>query len=96
MDFENERVYHIEINNNEVEISEEIGGWQSIDTGLIKSLSLHGLYGTHEGFVDWLLTLVKFRVVTFDQSGLDSLKRADLSGRKLSFKTVQSRSVSCL
>ena len=88
VDFENEKVYHIEINNNEVEISEEIGGWQSIDTGLIKSLSLHGLYGTHEGFVDWLLTLVKFRVVTFDQSGLDSLKRADLSGRKLSFKTV--------
>jgi len=88
VDFETEKVYHIEINNNEVEISEEIGGWQSIETGLINSLSLHGLYGTHEGFADWLLTLVKFRVVTFDQSGLDNLKRTDLSGRKLSFETV--------
>ena len=67
---------------------EEIGGWQSIDTGLINSLSLAGLYGTHEGFIDWLLTLVKFRVVTFDQSGLDNLKRTDLSRRKLSFETV--------
>ena len=45
VDFENEKVYHIEINNNEVEISEEIGGWKSIDTGLINSLSLHRLYG---------------------------------------------------
>ena len=82
VDFENEKVYHIEINNNEVEISEEIGGWQSIDTGLINSLSLHRLYGTHEGFIDWLLTLVKFRIVNLDRSGLDDLKRTDLSGRK--------------
>ena len=88
VDFENEKVYHIEINNNEVEISEEIGGWQSIDTGLINSLSLHRLYGTHEGFIDWLLTLVKFRIVNLDRSGLDDLKRTDLSGRKLSFETV--------
>ena len=88
VDFESERVYHIEINNNEVEISEEIGGWQSRDTGLINSLSLDRLYGTHEGFIDWLLTLVKFRIVNFDQSGLDNLKRTDLSKRKLSFETV--------
>ena len=88
VDFETERVYHIETNNNEVEISEEIGGWQSIDTGLINSLSLRRLYGTHEGFIDWLLTLVKFRIVNFDQSGLDNLKRTDLSRRKLSFETV--------
>ena len=88
VDFENEKVYHIEINNNEVEISEEIGGWKSIDTGLINSLSLHRLYGTHEGFIDWLLTLVKFRIVNLDRSGLDNFKRTDLSGRKLSFETV--------
>ena len=88
VDFENERIYHIEISNNEVEILEEIGGWHSINTGLINSLSLDRLYGTHEGLIDWLLTLVKFKVVNLDQSDLGNLKRTDLSGKKLSFETV--------
>ena len=88
VDFENERVYHIEINNNEVEISEEIGAWQSIETGFIQSLSIDKLYGTHEGFIDWLLTLVKFRIVNVDLSDLGALKRTDLAGRKFSFETV--------
>ena len=88
VDFENERIYHIEINANEVEILEEIGGWYSINTGLINSLSLDRLYGTHEGFIDWLLSLVKFKVVNLDQSDLGNLKRTDLSGKKLSFETV--------
>ena len=96
VDFGSENVYYIKINNNEVEVSEEIGVWGSgeiedwgpISSLLIESLSLHTVYGSDEGFIDWLLTLVKFRVVTFDQSGLDNFKRTDLSRIKLSFEIV--------
>ena len=96
VDFGNENVYHIGINNDEVEVSEEIGFWGSEgieDWGAIKSLltdslSLHTVYGSDEGFIDWLLTLVKFELVPFNQYSLDDLKRTDLSGRKLSFEIV--------
>ena len=96
VDFGKENVYYIEINNDEVEVSEEIGVWGSeeiedwgaIRSLLIESVSLHTVYGSDEGFIDWLLTLVKLRVVTFDQSGLDNFKRTDLSRRKLSFEIV--------
>ena len=88
LDFVNKRVYHIETNDNEVEVSEEIEGWRSIETSLIGLLSFPTAYGTHEGFIDWLLALEKLKLVAFDQSGLDSLKRTDLSGRKLSFEIV--------
>ena len=86
VDFGSERVYHIEVNNDKVEVSEEIGGWMSMSP--VNLLSLGTVYGTHEGFVDWLLTLVKFKVVVYDQSNLDDLKRTDLSARKLSFEIV--------
>ena len=95
VDFGNENVYHIGINNDEVEVSEEIGFWGSeeedwgaIKSLLIDSLSLHTVYGSDEGFIDWLLTLVKFEIVSFHQYSLDDLKRTDLSGRKLSFEIV--------
>ena len=88
VDFKDKKVYHFEVNENEVEVSEEIGGWGAMETSPVNLLSLGTVYGTHEGFIDWLLTLVKFRVVTYNQSNLDDLERTDLSGTKLSFKIV--------
>ena len=88
VDFGSERVYHIEVNNDEVEVSEEIGGWKSIEMSPVNLLSVRTVYGTHEGFIDWLLTLFKLKVVAYDQSGLDYLKRIDLSARRLSFEIV--------
>ena len=87
-DFGSKKVYHIETNNDEVEVSEEIGGWESRDWRLVNSLPLHEVYGTHEGFIDWLRMLAELKLVTYDQSGLDSLKRTDLSARRLSFELV--------
>ena len=69
-----------------MEVSEEISGWESIRTSL-ESLSLHHtVHGTHEGFIDWLI--MRFDQVSFDESALEELKRADLSGRRLSFEMV--------
>lgn len=85
VDFGSEDVYHIEVNNSAVEVSEGIGGWESIATNPMNLFSLHTVYGTLEGFIDWLRMLGEDRV---DQSRLDGLKRTDLSGRKLSFEIV--------
>lgn len=85
-DFGNEKIYYIEVGNAEVEISEEMEGWGSIETNPGNLLSSSIVYGTHEGFIDWLLTLAK--LVSVDQYSQDSLKRADLSGRRLSFEIV--------
>ena len=57
-----------------------------METSPANLLSLHRVYGTHEGFIDWLL--IVFNQVTFDRSGIDNLKRTDLSGKRLSFETV--------
>ena len=86
VDFKNKKVYHFEVNENEVEVLEEIGGWRVMGTNPANLLSFPTVYGTHEGFVDWLLMLVE--LVASDQSGLDYLKRTDLSARKLSFEIV--------
>ena len=88
VDFLNKRAYLFEINSNEVEVSEEIGGWGAMETSPGNLLSLGTVYGTHEGFIDWLLILVKLKVVIYDRSGLDALKRPDLSGKRLSFEIV--------
>ena len=85
-DFGNKKIYYIEVGNDEVEVSEEIGGWGSIETNPRNLLSPSTVYGTHEGFIDWLLTLAK--LVPIDQHSQDSLKRSDLSGRRLSFEIV--------
>ena len=86
VDFVNKRVYHIEINDNEVEVSEEIGRWEVIEANPMDLLSPSTFYGTHEGFIDWLLILAK--LVAFDQYSPDNLKRTDLSRRKLGFEIV--------
>ena len=86
VDFVDKKVYHFEVNENEVEVSEEVGGWGMMETSPANLLSLHTVYGTHEGFIDWLLTV--FKQVTFDESGIDNLKRTDLSARRLSFEIV--------
>ena len=86
VDFGNEKIYYIEMGNDEVEVSEEIGGWESIETNPRDLLSPSAVYGTHEGFIDWLLILAK--LVPIDQHSQDSLKRIDLSGRRLSFEIV--------
>ena len=84
VDFENEKAYYIEINNDEVEVSEETGGdWRLTRSDLVNLFSGYVVYGTHEGFVDWLL-----KAVTFDRFDLDDLKRTDLSSRRLSFEIV--------
>ena len=88
VDFENEKAYHIEVDSDEVEISEETGSWDLRETSLANLLTLSTVDGTQEGIIDWLLTLVKHNVVTFDQSNLDDLKRTDLSARRLSFEIV--------
>lgn len=86
VDFKDKKVYHFEVNENEVEVLEEIGGWKAMETSPANLLSFPNVYGTHEGFVDWLLMLVE--LVASDQPGLDNLKRTDLSARKLSFEIV--------
>lgn len=86
VDFKNKKVYHFEVNENEVEVLEEIGGSGVMGTNPANLLSFPAVYGTHEGFADWLLMLVE--LVASDQSGLDYLKRTDLSARKLSFEIV--------
>ena len=86
VDFKDKKVYHFEVNENEVEVLEEIGGWGAMATSPANLLSFPTVYGTHEGFADWLLMLVE--LVASDQSGLDNLKRTDLSARKLSFEIV--------
>ena len=85
VDFESEKVYHIEVGSDEVEISEETGGWGLMETSPANLLSFSTVYGTQEGFIDWLRMLGK---VPVDQSRLDDLKRTDLSGRKLDFEIV--------
>ena len=86
VDFENNRVYYVDINNDEVEVSEEIAGWESIGISLAALSLHHSVNGTHEGLIDWLI--MRFNQVTFDESALDGLKRTDLSGRRLSFEIV--------
>ena len=86
VDFKDKKVYHFEVNENEVEVLEEIGGWGAMAASPANLLSFPTVYGTHEGFADWLLMLVE--LVASDQSGLDNLKRTDLSARKLSFEIV--------
>ena len=86
VDFIDKKVYHFEVNNDEVEVSEEIGGWGMMETNPANLLLLHTVSGTHEGFIDWLL--IVFNQVTFDDSGIDNLKRTDLSARRLSFEIV--------
>ena len=86
VDFVDKKVYHFEINDNKVEVSQEVGGLGLMETSPANLLSLHRVYGTHEGFIDWLL--IVFNQVTFDRSGIDNLKRTDLSGKRLSFETV--------
>lgn len=84
VDFENEKAYYIEINNDEVEVSEETGeAWRLTRNDLVNLFSDYVVYGTHEGFVDWVL-----KAVTFDRFDLDDLKRTDLSSRRLSFEIV--------
>ena len=86
IDFMNKRLYHIEADNERVEVSEEIGGWEAIETSPVTLFSPGGVYGTHEGSIDWLLTLAKLDA--FNQVDLDGLKRIDLAGRRLSFELV--------
>ena len=86
VDFKDKKVYHFEVNENEVEVLEEIEGWGSIETNPRNLLSSSTVYGTHEGFIDWLLTLAT--LVSVDQYSQDNLKRTDLSGIRLSFEIV--------
>ena len=88
VDFENEKVYHIEGDSDEVEISEETADRGLMETSLTDLLRLSTVDGTQEGFIDWLLTLVKHNVVNIDQPNLDHLKRTDLSSRRLDFEIV--------
>ena len=65
-DFGNETVYHIETNNDRVEVSERTERWSVVVGNPIDLLSPSKIDGTHEGFIDWLLTLA--RLVTLNQS----------------------------
>ena len=78
-DFENRNIYHINAkeNNPEMEVSESV--W---DPETLLNRFDDQVYGTREGFVDWL------KLLSPRESDLEKLKRPDLSEQKLDFEIV--------
>lgn len=79
VDFENRKIYHINAkeNNPEMEVSESVWNPDNLSNRFDDQV-----YGTREGFVDWL------KLLSPRESDLEELKRADLSEQKLNFEIV--------
>lgn len=77
-DFGNEKIYHIDRRNaSEIEVLED--RWNPEN---LRSRFADEVFGTHEGFIDWL------KLFNLTESDLEDLKRADLSTRKLDLEIV--------